>query len=503
MKQRDSAPSVSRVRDVYLGIDLGTSAVKVLATSSLGRVLATARRPLDLVATTALMAEQDPHAWWTATCAAVREVVEALPEPRDVAGIGLTGQKHALLVLDEHDEPLGPAVLWADGRARAEAEELALVYPAVRRRSGAHPLPGFLIPKWLRFLRTHPDAARRARRLVFAKDWLGLQLTGRHATDRSEASASQVYDFRSDDWAEELWQVFEMPPLRATVLRSTEIAGYVTPEASDATGLPAGVPVAAGAGDNEAAALGAGALGEGRVAVILGTSGTVVGWSLHRSPAGGLVWNRHVPQRGYAATGTVLSAGRAIDWARSTFFPPGTRMVEVLRAAEAASPSAGPLLFLPTLVGERSPVPDPDASGAFAGLRPTHQRGHLARAVLEGVALSLAEVVVLLRGAGVQVDELRLISGGAASPFWRRLIGSAVGTPVRFVGHGHGPAMGAAVLGAAAVGRHGSLEDIAARWIEPGPVEEPDGSERERLRTLAGPLRALRTALRGVPLPPS
>ncbi|MCB9829808.1 MAG: hypothetical protein H6806_08630 [Planctomycetes bacterium] len=207
--------------------------------------------------------------------------------------------------------------------------------------SGAHPLPGFLIPKWLRFLRNHPDAARRARRLVFAKDWLGLRLTGRHATDRSEASASQVYDFRSDDWAEELWQVFEMPPLRAAVLRSTEIAGYVTAEASEATGLPAGVPVAAGAGDNEAAALGAGALGDGRVAVILGTSGTVVGWSLHRSPAGGLVWNRHVPQRGYAATGTVLSAGRAIDWARSTFFPPGTRMVEVLRSRRGRQPVGG------------------------------------------------------------------------------------------------------------------------------------------------------------------
>lgn len=501
MRRGEAPPRSGPEGDIYLGIDLGTSSVKVVATSALGRSLATARRPLELVATTALMAEQDAERWWQATVEALCEVLAALPSVRDVVAVGLTGQKHALLALDENDRPVAPAVLWADGRARAEAEELAMIYPAIRRRSGSHALPGFLIPKWLHFLRTTPAVAQRARRLVFAKDWLRLRLTGRFATDRSEASASQVYDFRSDAWAQELMQIFEMPTDLPDVVRSTEVAGWIHGEAAAATGLPEGLPVAGGAGDNEAAALAAGALGDGRVAVILGTSGTVVGWSPQRMPAGGLVWNRHVVPKGYAATGTVLSAGRSIDWARHAFFPPGTRMVEVLREAETSDVAAGPLAFLPTLVGERSPVPDPGAAGAFAGLRPTHGRGHLARATLEGVALSLAEITVLLRGAGVRVSELRLISGGAASPFWRRLIAAAAGVPVRFVGHGHGPAMGAALLGAAATGRHGSLEDLAARWIEPGPLEEPDPREQARLAALGSTLRSLRSALRGVSLP--
>ncbi len=503
MTPAEPASSLAFARDVFLGIDVGTSSVKVVATSSLGRVLVTAKGALALDASEPLKAEQDAAAWWSAVASATREVVAALPDRADLRAVGVTGQKHALLALDASDAPLAPAVLWADGRARVEAEELALVYPAIRRRSGTHPLPGFLVPKWLRFLRNSPDLARNVRRLSFAKDWIRFRLTGRHTTDRTEASASQVYDFRSDSWAEELWQVFELPTERPDVLRSTDVAGTVTEDASAATGIPVGVPVAAGAGDNEAAALAAGALGDGRVAVILGTSGTVVGFSLQRTPAGGLVWNRHVVPRGYAATGTVLSAGRAIDWARSTFFSPGARMVEVLHAAEHADLSAGPLVFLPSLVGERSPVPDPGATASFAGLRPSHGRGHLARAVLEGVALSIAEIVVLLRGAGVRVDELRLISGGAASPFWRRLIGGAAGVPVRFVAHGHGPAMGAALLAAAATGRHGSVEELASHWIEPGPVEPPDPGERERLRRLAPPLAALRTALRGVPFPPA
>ena len=484
--------------DVFVGIDLGTSAVKVVAASAHGRVLARAKRKLELISPSPLAAEQSAEAWWQATVEALREVCDGVPTRDEIAAVGLTGQKHALLALDEHGTPVAPAVIWADGRAHEEADELRLVFPAIRKRCGSHPLPGFLIPKWLRFLRTHPDVARRAARLLFAKDWIRFRLSRSFATDRSEASASQLYDYRSDDWAAELAQVFEIHPELPEVVRSTEITGEVTKAAAKLTGLPAGTPVVAGAGDNEAAAVACGALGAGRVAVILGTSGTVIAENRHRTPAGGLVWNRHVRPRGYAATGTILSAGRAIDWARGAFYPPGARMVEVLRDAEAAKLDAAPLVFQPSLVGERSPVPDPHATGAFVGLRPGHGRGHLARAVLEGVALGIGEIVVLLRGAGVAVDELRLISGGAASPFWRRLIGAATGVPVRFVSHGYGPGLGAALLAAAATRRHGELDDLIARWIEPGPVEEVDDALREALTRRAGGLRAVRNALRGV-----
>ena len=486
-------------KDCFVGIDLGTSSVKAVAADGDGEVLASARRDLELIAQSPLQAEQDAELWWTAAQAAVRDVVDALPDPRRIQAVGLTGQKHALLPLDPQDDPVRPAFIWADGRARSEVDEMKLVFPAMRRRTGIDALPGLIVPKWLRFLRTEPELARETARICYAKDFLRLRLTGTFATDRSEASASQLFDFRSNTWSETLTTIFEvnagtLPP----VFRCIEPAGEVHADAAMATGIPVGTPVVAGAGDNEAAAVAAGALGDGRVGVILGTSGTVIGWSRLRTPAGGLVWNRHATTGGYAATGTVLSAGRAIDWARHAFFPPGTRMVEVLKEAEAVDPRVAPLVFLPALVGERSPVPDPHATGAFVGLRPMHRRGHLARAVLEGVSVAIAEVLMLMRGAGVEVRELRLTSGGSASAFWRRTIGAAAGLPVRQVAHRHGPALGAAALAAAMTGQHGNLRAISERWSSPGPQEAADMDEHRRLQRLATATRSVRNALRGV-----
>lgn len=485
--------------DCFVGIDVGTSSVKAVAADSDGEVLASARRDLELIARAPLQAEQDAQLWWTAAQSAVRAVVESLPRSAQIRAVGLTGQKHALLPLDDQDEPLRPAFLWADGRARSEVDEMKLVFPAMRRRTGIDAMPGLLVPKWLRFIRTEPEAARNTARLIYAKDFIRLRLTGAFTTDRSEASVSQLYDFRGNTWSETLMTIFDVNPATLpAVKRCIEPAGEVHKEGALATGIPVGTPVVAGAGDNEAAAVAAGALGDGRVAVILGTSGTVIGWSRLRTPAGGLVWNRHATTAGYAATGTVLSAGRALDWARHAFFPPGTRLVQVLREAEAADPRVAPLVFLPSLVGERSPVPDPYASGSFVGLRPLHRRGHLARAVIEGVSVAIGEVLMLMRGAGVEVRELRLTSGGAASPFWRSLIAAASGLPVRQVAHRQGPALGAAALAAAMTGQHGNLRAIAERWSSPGPVEAPDAEMQRRLARLATATRSVRNALRGV-----
>lgn len=484
--------------DAFLGLDLGTSSLKALLVDGDGRALAEASERIALVSERPLQAEQDADAWWTAAVAAIRACLAGAPEAR-VRAIGLTGQKHALLPLDEEHRPLHPAVLWADGRATEECDEVRAVFPAVARRTGALPLPGFLVPKWLRYLRRQPELAARTARLCFAKDWLRLQLTGAFATDRTEASASQLYDFRKNSWSDTLLGIFDLPRERlAPVRRSLSEAGRVSAAAAAATGLPEDVPVAAGAGDNEAAAVGCGALGDGRVAVILGTSGTVVAWSKLKAGAGGLTWNRHVLPGGYAGTGTILSAGRALRWIRRAAFPPDFTIPQVLEAAAASDPSAAPLVFLPSLVGERSPVPDPLATGAFVGLRPQHGRGHLARAVIDGVSLQVGEILTLMRGAGVEVKTLRITSGGAASDLWRRTIAAAAGVPVRRVAGDEGGARGAAMLAAAMLGDHGTLDDLVERWVHPAPLEEPDPGEQKRLAALRGSLRAVRNALRGV-----
>lgn len=481
----------------WLGIDLGTSSVKVLLAGPDGAALSSAREPLALLdAPGSLAAEQDAEAWWQATCAAVRRSLEACPGVT-VCGVGLTGQKHALLPLDVHGRPLVPAVLWADGRATAEAEEARRRLPDLARRTGAPALPGYLVPKWLRLRRRTPDVARRTAHLCFAKDWIRYRLTGVLATDRTEASASQVYDARLCTWSADLARIFDLPiDALPPVFASTDVTGQVHGEGGRATGLEPGTPVVAGAGDNEAAALACGAIEDGVVAVVLGTSGTVVAPARRRGTGGALVWGDHVLRSRRAVTGVVLSAGRALSWITRAAFPDGTPIEAVIEAAEAVAGEEGLPLFVPSLVGERSPVPDAGASGAFVGLRPHHGRGHLARAVLEGVALALGQVVDRLRGAGVAVEEIRLTSGGAASGVWRRLVAAASGAPARLGGEAEGPARGAALLAASAGSGDRDLALAAARWDTAGDREVPPPEEVERLQQASLGLVRVRDALR-------
>lgn len=483
---------------IWLGIDVGTSSVKAVFVDDQGVVRRMGSAPLTLDSPRPLHAEQDPATWWSATCAAVAEARAGLEGGVHIAGIGLTGQKHAFLPLDAQGQPLRPAILWADGRATDACDHMRSVFPSAGRRMGFQALPGLFLPKWIWYREHEPALADRTARLCYAKDWVRHALTGTWGTDRTEASASHIFDFRRNDWSPTLAGFFDLPPdLLPAVAPSDGAIGQVHAEAARALGLEAGVPVVAGAGDNEASALACGGVASSNLVITLGTSGTAVGWSRLRGPAGGLVWNRHVTASGYAATGTVLSAGRALRWALRAFFPEGTTVQAALAEAEATDPSRAPLVFLPSLVGERSPVADPEASGAFVGLRPRHRRGHLMRAVLEGVAIALGEVGVLLRGAGLQVEELRLTAGGAASPFWRALIAAASNLPVRRIGHDEGGAVGAALLAAAGVQRTDPAA-LATSWEQPSTLESPDAGTAERLAALTVSTRAARNALRGV-----
>lgn len=489
--------SQTQTSGAYLGIDVGTSSVKALLTDADGHALASTSARIPLIATEPLQAEQDAEVWWNGAVEAITSCLADAPDA-SVAAVGLTGQKHALLGLDEAGDPVAPALTWADGRARHEANHIRNVFPAAGRRVGRHALPGLWLPKWLWLQRNGAAAAARVRTFLYAKDYVRFRLTGSLATDWTEASASLAFDFRRNTWSSTLAGYFDLDPgWLPEVLAPVAESGRVHAAGSAATGIPTGTPVAAGAGDNEAAAVAVGAVRPGVVAVTLGTSGTLVGWSRVRSTAGGLVWNRHVPRAGYAGTGTLMSAGRALRWFRDVAYPAGTRVPELMQEAEAAGPGPSPLIFVPSLVGERSPVPDPLATGAFVGLRAVHRRPHMARAILESTALQMAEILVLMRGSGMQVDELCITGGGAASALWRSLIAAAADTPVRLVGQAEGPALGAAMI-AASMATGAAPETLADAWVRPGRLEAPDPDERERLAPLATMLRATRNALRGV-----
>lgn len=485
------APSPPPV-PVWLGLDLGSSSVKVLLAGEDGRILARCRRPLGLETPSALAAEQDPEAWWQATIEGIRACLAARPDAQ-VEGVGPTGQKHALLPLDGRLRPLAAARLWADGRASEEAAEMERRVPRLARRTGAPALPGYLVPKWMRWSSSHPSLASRVRHLCFAKDYLRLRLTGVLATDPTEASASQLWSAGRRRWSPVLCDAFGVPiGALPRVHASVEPAGTVTEEAAAATGLRVGTPVVAGAGDNEAAALACGALEEGTVAVVLGTSGTVVAPSARRGGGRGLVWGRGVLRRGVVATGVVLSAGRALEWIRSVAFEDDAGIDEVLAAARAVEHEADLPLFLPSLAGERSPVPDPGASGVFVGLRPHHRRAHLAAAVRDGVAATLGAVVVSMKRAGVAVNELRLTSGGAASPRLRSLVAAAARVPVARVGEDEGPALGAALLARRAGASDAEIVETARAWARPESATDPDEADVRRMASTGERLERLR-----------
>jgi len=480
----------------WLGLDLGTSSLKAVLADEAGRTLGEGREPLALEAPEPLAAEQDPEAWWGAAVRAIRACVAAAGGVR-VTGVGLTGQKHALLPLDGGLRPLGPAVLWADGRAASESREAARRVPALARRTGAPALPGYLVPKWLRFRARHPAEAERVAHLCFAKDWLRLRLTGELATDPTEAGASQLFDVGRRRWSPALCSAFDVPlAALPSVHACVETTGRVHEAAARETGLDAGVPVVAGAGDNEAAALACGAVAPGTAAVVLGTSGTLVAPATARGGGRGLVWGRGTLRRGVVATGVVLAAGRALAWIRDAAFGPDASFACVVEEAEAVLGDEDLPLFLPSLAGERSPVPDPEATGAFAGLRPHHGRAHLAAAVLEGVAASFGLVVAALRKAGVVVDAVRLTSGGAASAVWTRLVAAAADAPASTVGGEGGPARGAALLAAAGGASDARLAERAALWAAPSEPYEARREDVGRLARTAVRLERLRDALR-------
>ncbi len=465
----------------WLGIDLGTSAVKAVLVKEDGTLLGEGQGELALRVPEPLAAEQSADDWWEAAVRATRACLAAAGGVR-VAGVGLTGQKHALLLLDAQGRPLTAARLWADGRAIDGCKRFEEAVPRLAGRTGAPALPGYVVPKWLHLEAREKALVRATAHLLFAKDWLRYRLTGAFATDPTEAGASQLWRASSRRWdAQRCAAVGIDPRWLPPVVFSNALSGCVHQDAARRTGLEAGTPVVGGAGDNEAAALACGAVKPGRVAVILGTSGTVIATAPRRGRVGALVWGRFVTRRGVAATGTMLSAGRALAWAREAFLPSGASAAEALEVAFSVDPSTSVPLFIPALVGERSPVPDPHARAAFVGVETSHAAPHLLRAVADGVSATLGQIVDLLRASRVPVDELRLTSGAAASEPLVRQILAAAEAPGRVVGTREGPARGAALLAARQGASDQALCARAEAWAAAGPLQHPTRGAVQRM----------------------
>jgi xylulokinase len=444
-----------------VGLDVGTTGVKALALSPDGDVLARAEETYELSTPQPGWAEQDPEDWWRA---AEHALAGLGGEP---TAIGLSGQMHGLVVLDDRDRVLRPAILWNDQRTEAECAEIEERVGLSRliQLTGNRALTGFTAPKLLWLRRHEPDTYARIAHVLLPKDYVRLRLTGEHAIDVADASGTLLFDVAQRRWSEEMLEALELDP--AWLPRPLE-----SPEIS---GTAAGVPVAAGAGDQAAAALGVGVDRPGPVSVVLGTSGVVFAAlpGFAADPQARVHAFCHAVPGGWHAMGVMLSAAGSLRWLRDAL---GGRHTyeELLAAAGEWPPGAEGLTFLPYLTGERTPHADPHARAAFAGLTVRHDLGALVRAVLEGVAYGLRDSLELLRELGVDPRAGHASGGGARSGLWLRILASVLGLPIRRAATDEGSAYGAALLGGVAAGVFRDVHEAVASCVRLLDPVEPD-----------------------------
>ena len=445
-----------------VGLDVGTTGVKALALSPEGNVLARVEESYELSTPHPGWAEQDPEDWWRA---AERALAALGGEP---AAIGLSGQMHGLVVLDDRDRVLRPAILWNDQRTEAECVEIEERVGLARliQLTGNRALTGFTAPKLLWLRRHEPTTYAQVAHVLLPKDYVRLRLTGEHAIDVADASGTLLFDVARRRWSQEMLEALQLDPAwLPRALESPEVSGETV----------AGIPVAAGAGDQAAAALGVGVDRPGPVSVVLGTSGVVFAAlpAFAADPQARVHAFCHAVPGGWHAMGVMLSAGGSLRWLRDVLGPRGG-YDELTAAAEEWPAGTEGLTFLPYLSGERTPHADPHARAAYAGLTLRHHRGALVRAVLEGVAYGLRDSLELLRELGVDPRDGRVSGGGARSDLWLRILASVLRLPIRRTAADEGSAFGAALLGGVAAGVFRDVHEAVATCVRLLEPVDPD-----------------------------
>ncbi len=456
-----------------VGLDVGTTGVKALAITPTGEVIASAEEGYDLSTPQPGWAEQDPEDWWRASEAALARLGV---EP---GRVGLSGQMHGLVCLDERGHVLRPAILWNDQRTAAECAEIEERVGLERliTLTGNRALTGFTAPKLLWLRRHEPQVYERIHRIALPKDYVRLRRTGEWAIDAADASGTLLFDVARRRWSDEVLDALEIPPdWLPPVSESTEIAG---------------------AGDQQAAALGVGVIEPGSVSVVLGTSGVVLASlpAYANDPQARVHAFCHAVPDTWEAMGVMLNAAGSLRWFRDALAP-GAHFDDLTDEAARSEAGAGGVLFLPYLQGERTPHADPDARGSFSGLSLTHGRGDLVRAVLEGVAYGLRDSLELLGELGVAPTRGRVSGGGAHSRLWLEIVASVLDLPLERSVVDEGSAYGAALLAGVADDAFGSAREAVEACIRVRETVEPNPAWASRYVEGYARFRALYPAIR-------
>lgn len=458
----------------YIGIDLGTSAVKLLIMNETGKVINIVSKEYPISFPKTGWSEQDPEDWWVQTCAGIRELIAGI-DAGEVRGISFGGQMHGLVALDENDNVIRPAILWNDGRT--EKETRFLNDTIGRRRlselTGNIAFAGFTAPKLLWMKENEPENFARISRIMLPKDYIAYRLTGVHSCDYSDASGMLLLDVEHKRWSEEMMEICSVKEAWMPKLyESYEATACVLPETADKLGLPHDVVVAAGAGDNAAAAVGTGAVGPDKCNLSLGTSGTIfiTNNNFCVDPANALHSFAHA-DGSYHLMGCMLSAASCNNWWMSDILGASDFSKE-----QSAISSLGDnkVYFLPYLMGERSPHNDPSARGAFVGMSMDTTRADMLQAVFEGVAFGLRDSLEAAREMGAAPLSTTICGGGAKSDLWKTIVANVMNITVKTVEVEEGPAYGAAILAAVADKAFPSVEEACRSIVRYSEVIEPD-----------------------------
>lgn len=491
-----------------IGIDLGTSGTKTVLFDENAKPIASKTVEYPMYQEKNGWAEQKPEDWWLAAKEGLNAVCKKVT-PGDIAGIGIAGQMHGLVMLDKEGKVLRPSIIWCDQRTGKECQEITEKVGAKRLiEITANPaLTGFTASKILWVRNNQPEIYSNCAHILLPKDYLRYMLTGDFATEVSDASGMQLLDIPGRCWSAEVCQKLDIDmALLPKVYESPEITGVISKEAALATGLKEGTPVVGGAGDNAAAAVGTGVVTDGKAFTTIGTSGVVFAHSsrIAIDPKGRVHSFCCAVPGAWHVMGVTQGAGLSLKWFRDQFCRSeieaaggmGTDPYVLMdKQAENVPIGCNKLFYLPYLMGERTPHLDPDCRGVFFGLSAIHTKYDMLRAVMEGVTYSLCDCMEILKEMGTGVEEMLACGGGGSSPLWRQMLADAYGCPVRTVASKEGPALGAAILAAVGAGIYPSVEEACSKLIKLNPPQKPVEENTEKYRSLHSFYRTLYPAL--------
>lgn len=475
-------------KQYFLGIDTSTTSSKALLIDTSGSIVAVTSSPHTLQTPHPLWSEQDPYEWWQAVSSSIHAILlKAGIRSEQIAAIGLTGQMHGLVLLDAAGIVLRPAILWNDQRTQAQCDE---IHARIGRKrfiqiSGNVALTGFTAPKILWVQQKEPEVYAKVKHVLLPKDYIRLKLTSQYAMDKADGSGTVLFDLKSRTWSKKILEALAIDPAwMPSTYEGTEFTGFVTPEAAAATGLKAGTPVVAGGGDQAAQAVGVGAVVPGIIALTLGTSGAVFATTPDAfiEPEGRLHAFCHAVPGMWHFMGVMLSAAGSLQWYHDTLAA-GINIEDLLKEAENVPAGSEGLQFLPYLSGERTPHPDPLARAAWIGLTLRHGRGHMTRAVLEGISFGLKDSFSLIQKASPgKITQVRASGGGVKSAFWRQILASVLETELVTVNTTEGAAYGAALLAGVGVGAWDDVPSACTATIKITDSVQPDPSQIDAYR---------------------